>query len=593
MKISPITYGRIAAELCALSRDGSAKFFEHALAAICRDLPLKAASLYTYVSGNATLTLRAQFGLSYDAYSSYSLCAESTAGRALQATQCLIISDISTEPDYRDQQLIREFGLRTALMKALPQSQTIDASTANHKSSGVLGVICLYLRDEADIDALSELTEAFARLISEAYANAISHDKLRLRQHALMQAVSSTDLNSFLHKVGQIIKNDWHYDAASFFILDDRAGVLRLKATTGLRNRNTRKDIHFYNLSDNSSATVQCLSTGKIIVHYDDEAFRHNGKIDENVAHPVRGRIYVPVFAPTSLSGGGARPIGVIRVVNKLVVLGGRKEPLGFGDDDIELLNFLSSVVGVIGSLFSRVVRASEDLERSLHGVQNNLFGVHSRLLQLTERTNILEQLEPPHKYAIPDAIDHLSGLTWQLERFVSGQRPYEHQKTLLLGDVLLLLPNVFPVLIKCFSRSMQGARLPKFSDVFKNVPAVYGDPQALLLVFRNLLENSVKYCHPKRPIEISMSWSATQKPKHLIVQYSDNGIGIGEQDAPYVFNEGYKSEAAMRRCTLGAGLGLAQCSEVMKGMRGSIHLLNRADPTTFEITIPLWEEKT
>lgn len=588
--ISPLVYGRIAAALTALSRDGSKRFFELALEEICQELPLKAASLYTYVSGNATLTLRAQHGLSYKAYSSYSLCAESTAGRALGTSKCQVIMDIANEPDYRDQQLISEFGLKIALMKALPQCYSENTTCDPTK---VLGVLCLYLNNESDIGWLAEFIEGFARFISECYANAISHDKLRLRQHALIQAVSSNEINSFLHKIGQIIRNDWHYEAASFFILDDRAKVLRLRATTGLRNRGARKDIQFYNLSENTSTTVQCLLSGTVIVHYDDEAFGHNGKIEEYVTHTVRGRIYIPVFSPSSVSGGEARPIGVIRVVNKLVFLGDKVEPLGFGDDDIELLQFLSSVIGVIGSLFSRVVRASEDLERSLHGVQNNLFGVHSRLLQLIERTKILEILEPPHKHAIPDAIDHLSGLTWQLERFVSGQKTYERQRTLLLGDVLLLLPNIFPVLIKCFSRPSQGARLPKFTDVFEHVPPVHADPQALLLVFRNLVENSVKYSHPKRPIEISMTWSTNIKPGYLTVHYSDNGIGIEEHDAPYIFNEGYKSESAMRRCTLGAGLGLAQCSEVMREMHGSIRLTSGGNPTTFEISIPLWEEKT
>ncbi len=590
MIISPTVYGRIAAALSALSRDGSKNFFEKALAELCQELPLKAASLYTYVSGNSTLTLRAQHGLSYSAYSSYSLSTESTAGRALSTRKCLVVRDVSKEPDYRDQRLISEFGLKVALMEALPQCYSANSTCDPNK---VLGVLCLYLNDEADLPWLVDFVEGFARVISEAYASAISHDKLCIRQHALIQAVSSNDLNSFLHKIGQILKNDWHYEASSFFILDDRAGVLRLRATTGLRNKSARKDIHFYNLTDTSSTTIRCLLSGKEVVHYDDEAFRHNGKIDEQVTHQVKGRIYVPVFSPSSVAGGEARPIGVVRVVNKLVTLGGKTEPLGFGDDDIELLQFLSSVIGVIGSLFNRVVRASEDLERSLHGVQNNLFGVHSRLLHLIERTKVLDLLDAPHKHAIPDAIDHLSGLTWQLERFVSGHRTYEHQKTLLLGDVLLLLPNIFPVLMKCFNRPTQGTRLPKFTDVFEHVPPVHADPQALLLVFRNLLENSVKYCHPKHPLEISMSWSVAASSRCLIVNYSDNGIGIEEQDASYIFNEGYKSESAMRRCTLGAGLGLAQCAEVMRGLSGSIRLMKRRSPTTFEIVIPLWEEKS
>lgn len=589
MIISPIAYGRIASALSALSRDGSKRFFENALAELCNELPLKAASLYTYVSGNTTLTLRAQHGLSYAAYSSYSLSTESTAGRALNTRKPLLVKDVSIEQDYRDQKLISEFVLKGVLIQALPQCYSANTTCDPTK---VLGVLCLYPEDEADHPWLIDFVEGFARVISEAYASAISHDKLCVRQHALIQAVSSNDLNSFLHKIGQILKNDWHYEASSFFILDDRAEVLRLRATTGLRNKSLRKDINFYNLTDSASTTIRCLLTGKEIVHYDDEAFRHNGKIDEQVIYPVKGRIFIPVFSPSSISGGDARPIGVIRVVNKLVTLGGKTEPLGFGDDDIELLRFLSSVIGVIGSLFNRVVRASEDLERALHGVQNNLFGVHSRLLQLVERTKVIDQLEAPFKHAIPDAVDHLSGLTWQLERFVSGHRTYEHQKTLLLGDVLLLLPNIFPVLMKCFNRPSQGTPLPMLKEVFEHVPPVHADPQALLLVFRNLLENSVKYCHPRNPLEISMSWSIAEDSQHLIVTYSDNGIGIEEHDAPYIFNEGYKSESAMRRCTLGAGLGLAQCAEVMRGLRGSIRLTSKREPTTFEIKIPLWEEK-
>jgi signal transduction histidine kinase len=368
--------------------------------------------------------------------------------------------------------------------------------------------------------------------------------------------------------------------------------MLRLGASTGLKNKNLRKPDLFYNLSESESATVQCFLHGKTAVLCDNEALVHNGKADEYVGGPVAGRAYIPIFTPNSVPGSNHRVIGVIRVVNKIVSLGGHKESLGFGDDDIELLQFLSSFIGVVASLFGKIVRASEDLERALHGVQNNLFGVQSRLLQLVER-KAFTLVDDRFGYHIPDAIEHLQGLSWQLERFVSGNRSYEHKKTLLLGEVLSLLPNAFPVLAKCFSREINSTSLPNFSVQFRDAPAVRADPQALLMVFRNLLENSIKYSHPKKPIEICMSWNDVVRPKYLTIYYSDNGIGVDSKDAPYIFNEGYKSEAAMRRCTLGAGLGLAQCLEVMREMHGAISLQSNSEPTTFEISIPLWEEQT
>lgn len=84
--------------------------------------------------------------------------------------------------------------------------------------------------------------------------------------------------------------------------------------------------------------------------------------------------------------------------------------------------------------------------------------------------------------------------------------------------------------------------------------PPVLVDPQRIVAVLRNLIENAVKYGGEGMPVYIK----AAQNHSFLHVFVSDEGPGISSVQASRVFDSFYRADNGLTRQVSGAGLGLA-----------------------------------
>lgn len=97
-------------------------------------------------------------------------------------------------------------------------------------------------------------------------------------------------------------------------------------------------------------------------------------------------------------------------------------------------------------------------------------------------------------------------------------------------------------------------------------MPVVRGDRELLKGLFRNLLDNAVKFRGEEKP-RISI-W-AERKGGMWLVAVRDNGIGIEPEDAGDVFLMFHSSHA--KRTPWGAGMGLAMCRKIIQLHGGRI----------------------
>jgi light-regulated signal transduction histidine kinase (bacteriophytochrome) len=114
------------------------------------------------------------------------------------------------------------------------------------------------------------------------------------------------------------------------------------------------------------------------------------------------------------------------------------------------------------------------------------------------------------------------------------------------------------------------------------NLPQIVGDRDKLTNLFRNLIDNALKYRSPAAPqIEIS----AQQQEGNWLFSVRDNGLGIDQKHWKAVFvpfTRLHGSEIP------GVGLGLAICRKIVEAHRGSIWLESAAgEGTTVSVTIP------
>lgn len=116
------------------------------------------------------------------------------------------------------------------------------------------------------------------------------------------------------------------------------------------------------------------------------------------------------------------------------------------------------------------------------------------------------------------------------------------------------------------------------------DLPMVEADPFCLEQIFRNLLENAVKFSPSGERIEIA----AEARDDEVVFSVLDRGSGIPPKDLGRVFEPFYRSDEVVSAGAQGAGLGLAVCERFARMQGGGIWAEARpGGGTAFRFTVP------
>lgn len=119
-----------------------------------------------------------------------------------------------------------------------------------------------------------------------------------------------------------------------------------------------------------------------------------------------------------------------------------------------------------------------------------------------------------------------------------------------------------------------------------RKMPAVRADGEALQQVILNLLSNGLKYSVGKNK-RVLMRILA--KGGSLIIEISDNGIGIPKEELSSIFEKFYRVRDDRSRQVGGTGLGLPLVRHIVEAHGGSIEVNSKVGKgTTFTVKIPL-----
>jgi signal transduction histidine kinase len=107
--------------------------------------------------------------------------------------------------------------------------------------------------------------------------------------------------------------------------------------------------------------------------------------------------------------------------------------------------------------------------------------------------------------------------------------------------------------------------------------------------VIFNLIENAIKYTEPVGSVFVRLSLES----KNVILSVLDRGVGVPEEDIPYIFDRFYRVDKARSREAGGSGLGLAIVRETVKDLGGKVTARNRKDGgMSFDVVFNLYEEQ-
>ena len=98
----------------------------------------------------------------------------------------------------------------------------------------------------------------------------------------------------------------------------------------------------------------------------------------------------------------------------------------------------------------------------------------------------------------------------------------------------------------------------------------VHADKEKIRQVLSNLIENSIKYGKQDGTIVASIYRT---DGRHILVEISDDGIGIREKHLPRVFERFYRTDEGRSIDITGSGLGLSICKHIIEAHNQTIHV--------------------
>lgn len=121
----------------------------------------------------------------------------------------------------------------------------------------------------------------------------------------------------------------------------------------------------------------------------------------------------------------------------------------------------------------------------------------------------------------------------------------------------------------------------------FKGVPNVHLDRQLLRNSMINLISNAIKYSPEEKQIEILIE----NNNGSLLIEITDHGIGIPEEDHANIFERFYRASNAGN--IQGTGLGLNIVKKYVELMDGEVSFTSEfGKGTTFRIVLPIMGKK-
>lgn len=109
--------------------------------------------------------------------------------------------------------------------------------------------------------------------------------------------------------------------------------------------------------------------------------------------------------------------------------------------------------------------------------------------------------------------------------------------------------------------------------------------------VIYNIISNSIKYAQGERHGKVSLTLEEYEHS--VIIEMSDNGIGVDQKSLANIFDTMYRADPARTKVSQGSGLGLAVCKQIVELHSGSIWARSRPNEgLSIFISLPKTEEE-
>lgn len=457
--------------------------------------------------------------------------------------------------------------------------------------------------------------DLLTRIFKECFAHALNRRQIVIREKAVTFLPESKDVNSFLHKIlNYVCSFELGYEAASVFLHNPQNDFLFLAATTGISTHLQKKDIYY--LTSSQSGTTRAFRNKQFVMEsMGDSEFNLDQYQEITPSSKHESRLHLPIGLDfedalnqrQTAEEKASNAIGVLRVINPVWRADNKVKKRTFSWEDIILIEFISDIIHAVTENHFRMRVIRNEVETVVHGLSNDTALIHGNLVLLKSLIHGNEErgvkpfpgvnLEITHRqqlsHLFDDTIAFAEDLRFQVERArTSVNTELSHlipegeacQIDNIMTQVLMPSLRLGPTISRVHNKKPIRFNNLKNAGA-QNLPPVKCYKSGLLMVVRNLIENSVKYTPEGTEPWVKITFDVQRKT--VSIRLDDNGIGVPESEEPFLFRAGFRSSTARKLSHKGTGIGLHQSREFLKQMGGDLLYENIRSGSRFTIVLP------
>ena len=435
--------------------------------------------------------------------------------------------------------------------------------------AGAASPAVLSLRAMCFVGAALLAAEGRRRMVRRAEAECADIGQI------MTSIASSLNLEEVLSTMAERLASAMGVKACSFRLLSEDGRSLGLAGTHGLSDRYLAKGP----VEVAHSPVDQQVLRGRVVTvgpaasdawfQYPEEAKREG--IESLLCVPLRT---------------AGEVLGVVRLYSEM--------PRRFSAWEVHFVTMLAEQAGLAiknarlyGDMRARYQRLSEMervkseyMRKVSHELRAPLAAMQSSLQLLLK--GLLGEMPERQREMIETAVRRGAGLLELLDDMLVLSRTrggawLTQMKELQVAEVVRKVVGLF----EARARSKQ---LTLEVDLAADLPTIVGYAEGLEQLFGNLVANAIRYT--ARGGKVRIAAEAGNDTARVIV--ADSGIGIPQDELPYIFDEFYRAENARELEKEGTGLGLAVVKSMVEMHGGTVGAESQVGQgTIFRVSLP------
>jgi len=241
------------------------------------------------------------------------------------------------------------------------------------------------------------------------------------------------------------------------------------------------------------------------------------------------------------------RPIKTITLTASAITRENLSSRIALPQQKDELYILSQTINGLLDRIENAIIREKQFASDASHELRTPLAVVKGTLEVLVRKPREKKEYEEKIGYCIKE-VDRLNNLVDQLLLLAR----FENQK-IAVNNQLVELDEIILQSLERFSSKIKRQNITidfSFEEHFQ----IYSDAYFVSMIIENLLSNALKYSHLNGKVSIILS----RQDQKVCCQIIDRGIGIPKEDLDKIYEQFYRSQAAVHPLIKGTGLGLS-----------------------------------